>query len=109
MRRARVILSRCIAAVPLEALIWAGALVYLGFHDPTAEAQFTFCPLKNLGFDFCPGCGLGRSISYFLHGYPSLSFQIHPLGIPATFILAARSAALIIRRPPVIVRHSQLL
>lgn len=104
----RIIFNRFLSVVPLEALFWTAALIFLGFHDPTQESQFTFCPLKNLGFNFCPGCGMGRSISYFLHGYPVVAFQIHPLGIPATFILAGRIVALIIRRPPSPARYTQL-
>jgi hypothetical protein len=76
--------------LPWEALIWAGALLLLGFSSISAEHHFSLCPLYNLGFDFCPGCGLGRSISFLLHGDFKKSFNIHPLGIFAVIVLSYR-------------------
>ncbi|MFZ6013592.1 MAG: DUF2752 domain-containing protein, partial [Bacteroidota bacterium] len=48
-----------------------------------------------LGFDFCPGCGLGKSISYFFHGEISRSFATHPMGMAAVVILIFRNVDLI--------------
>ena len=52
----------------LELLLWSGGLVFLALMDPGRPPLFDFCLFKRLGVPFCPGCGLGRSISYFLHG-----------------------------------------
>ncbi len=74
----------------LEIGIWCSALIYFSVIDPTVPQLFSLCPLHNLGFDFCPGCGLGRSISYVLHGDIVASLKCHPLGIPAAIILGQR-------------------
>jgi uncharacterized protein DUF2752 len=73
----------------LEGIIWLTALIFLAFQDPGSH-HYTLCPLKNLGFDFCPGCGLGRSVTYFFHGDLSGSFHSHPLGIFAIVVLLVR-------------------
>ena len=73
-----------------EALIWMGALIILAASNP-AEHHYSLCPLDNLGFSYCPGCGLGRSIGYFFRLDIESSFYSHPLGIPATFLLIYRS------------------
>ena len=83
--------------IKLEAVIWLIGLAYLALIDPHSSTHLSFCPLHNLGFDFCPGCGLGRSISLILHGDVTVSLAAHPLGIPALLILCYR-IAVIIRR-----------
>jgi hypothetical protein len=79
-----------IKRAPLEAVIWAAGLIALAFYHPETYAHVSLCPIANLGFDFCPGCGLGRSISYLFHGQFLSSFQAHPLGIFALIILVYR-------------------
>lgn len=78
----------------LELLFWIAGLVYLALINPAAE-HFSFCLLKNLGFEYCPGCGLGASISHFLHGDVTLSFSKHPLGIFASILIVHRIITLI--------------
>ncbi len=39
-----------------------------------------FCPLVIITGLPCPGCGLSRSVWYFLTGQFSRSFSLHPLG-----------------------------
>ena len=75
--------------VNLELVIWIAALVMLAFTTPS-EHHLTLCPLSNLGFKYCPGCGLGRSISYLFRGDLKASFQMHPLGIFALGIIGYR-------------------
>lgn len=70
-----------------EPIIWASALLYLAIIDPSASGTFTLCPLHNLGLPFCPGCGLGHSVSYLLHGDVTRSLEAHPLGAAAVVIL----------------------
>ena len=73
-----------------EAMIWLIALLALAIYSPINDVHITICPLALAGFEHCPGCGLGRSISYFLHGNLNASFHAHWLGIPATFLLSWR-------------------
>ena len=75
--------------VNVELVIWIGALVLLAFTNP-AEHNFTLCPFNNLGFKYCPGCGLGRSIAYLFRGDFIRSFQMHPLGIFAVGVIGFR-------------------
>lgn len=76
--------------VGLEALIWISALFYLAFFNDPFHQHFTICPLSNAGFEYCPGCGLGNSISLLLNGYISESFNAHYFGFPAAIILLYR-------------------
>lgn len=78
-----------------ELLIWGIALLLLGVFNPQVNSNFSLCPLKNIGIN-CPGCGLGRSISYALHGNFKQSLITHPIGIPAIIILVHRILSLII-------------
>lgn len=79
-----------------EAFFWATALVWLAV---TAEADgFSFCVLRNLGFTYCPGCGIGHAIGWALRGQWSASVAAHPLGIPAAGILLHRIITLTFKR-----------
>ncbi len=80
--------------IDLEKLLWITALVFLIFVDPAKEQVFTLCLFHNLGIESCPGCGLGRSISYFYRGEISNSLSMHPLGIFAFFIILYRILSL---------------
>ncbi|SEQ78107.1 DUF2752 domain-containing protein [Pedobacter rhizosphaerae] len=84
-----------IKSFPLELLFWISALVLLATAN-AHEHHFTLCPLANLGFEgWCPGCGLGRSISYIFHGEFANSFKEHWLGFPAVLIIMHRIYTLI--------------
>lgn len=74
-----------------EAVIWFLALVYLAYFNPYHTGEhFSVCLLHLLGFDWCPGCGLGHSVSFLLHGDLSASWESHWLGLPALIILIHR-------------------
>ena len=80
---------------PIELVFWLAALFFLAVSDPT-EHEFTLCPLANLGLEaWCPGCGLGRSISALLHGSFTQSFQQHWFGAPALVIIVYRTGQLL--------------
>lgn len=81
--------------IGLEAAIWISALIFLAFINNPGHTHFILCPIKNLGFRFCPGCGLGNSISYLLHGDFYNSFLSHPLGSIALTVLIIRIIHLI--------------
>jgi hypothetical protein len=73
-----------------EMLVWVSGIIFLAAIDPTQEKIFSLCFIHTMGFKFCPGCGLGKSVSYLLHGEVVQSFQAHPLGIFALFVLIFR-------------------
>jgi hypothetical protein len=83
--------------VEWEAIFWLFGLMYLMFIDPYQVQHYTLCPFHNLGITFCPGCGLGRSISFFYHGDFFHSIKTHPLGIIAFIIIAIRVIKLSIK------------
>lgn len=82
----------------LEAVIWLLALMLFAVTNPDAGLGITICPIKLLGFSFCPGCGLGKSIAYLLHGDIHRSMDAHLLGIPAVMILVYRAFTIIFPR-----------
>ncbi len=79
-----------ILKIKLEAWLWMLGLFYLMIINPETSTHFTICPLKNLGSNFCPGCGLGVSISKIFHFNLYDSFYAHPLGLPALLIILHR-------------------
>ena len=81
-------------SVPLENIFWILALIALAAIDPGKSSHLSLCPLKNLGFTFCPGCGIGHSISWFLHGDTLRSCAAHPLGIAAVAMILYRIVTL---------------
>lgn len=73
-----------------EGVMWLIGLAYLFFINPYEAQKFTLCPFHNLGIEFCPGCGLGRSISFIYHFDFINSFHTHPLGIIALVLIINR-------------------
>lgn len=90
-------LKTYIRSVPLEAYIWFFSLTILALIDINEGSHFTICPLSGLGFEFCPGCGLGKSIHHLINLNFSDSFQAHPLGAAAFLILLHRIILLTLR------------
>lgn len=83
---------------PLELAFWVAALFLLATANPviaTDEHHFTLCPLAALGQHWCPGCGIGRSITQLLNGNLSASLQHHWFGLPALIILVFRVGTLL--------------
>ncbi len=74
----------------IEAFAWIVGLLILFISNPESENHYSLCLLKNSGYSFCPGCGLGHSISYLVRGEFAKSFHSHPLGIFAVVILIKR-------------------
>jgi hypothetical protein len=64
-------------------------LIIPAFIDPAANSA-TFCLFHNIGIEFCPGCGLGRSVAYLFRGDLTASFHMHPAGWLAVVVLASR-------------------
>ena len=72
-----------------EWIVLMTGLLLMIFLDPFSQAE-SICPAKRLNLQFCPGCGLGRSISQLFRGEFVTSIQTHPAGILATMIIPAR-------------------
>lgn len=72
-----------------EVTVWISALVLLAFMTPVNQ-HASLCVLKNAGLGFCPGCGLGHSISWLFRGDFVSSFHAHPLGSLAVIVLLIR-------------------
>jgi len=66
------------------------ALIALAITDPSTVGQYSLCPLKLMGIGWCPGCGLGHSISWLLHGNIKNSWHAHWIGVPALIIILFR-------------------
>ena len=82
-----------LSRIPVELIFWIAALVLLAAADPAQHQEgkhFTFCPLATIGLSWCPGCGLGRSITQLFHGELRESLHYHWLGIPAVLIIGYR-------------------
>lgn len=80
--------------VPLELIFLVGALTYLACINPAAE-HMSLCVFHWLGITWCPGCGIGHSISYALHGDWTSAWQSHFMGIPAIAIICFRITQLL--------------
>ena len=81
----------------LELIMWTFALTYLLFINPYELNHFSFCVFNMIGIDFCPGCGIGRSISMIYKGDFLGSINMHPLGIFALTIIFHRIVTLLQR------------
>ena len=71
-------------------MFWIGGLALLSFLDPARSPTFDLCLYKFIGVDFCPGCGLGRSVSFLMHGEPVQSLNAHVLGPFALIVIIFR-------------------
>jgi len=91
------IMKKLIRAVEPEAILWVLALLALVFIDPYGSNHFSFCIFRNLGFESCPGCGLGRAIALIYRGEPAASFEAHPLGIITFAFIVGRIIKLLFR------------
>ncbi len=78
-----------------ETVLWLSGLLYLFFINPYNEQSFSLCLFHNLGIDFCPGCGIGRSISFIYHLDFLNSFNAHPLGLIAFMLIIHRIITLL--------------
>jgi hypothetical protein len=73
-----------------EITVWITALTLLALMNPSTDTHYSFCVFKFIGIHYCPGCGLGHSISYLFHGNLRASFVAHPLGAVAVVVIIAR-------------------
>ena len=78
----------------LELIFLIISLFLLYGLDPTAN-EISLCFLHNLGFSDCIGCGLGKSIHYFLILDFQESVRHHWFGMFSVFIILYRISQLI--------------
>ena len=78
-----------------ELAAWVISIVLLATMDPHLDAHFSFCLFHFVGIPFCPGCGLGHSISFLFRGELHNSFSAHPLGLFAVLVILFRVYQLI--------------
>ena len=82
-----------LAFAHLELIVWTTAIVILYFLPETPGPSL--CVFKAVGFNHCPGCGIGMSIHYALHFQIMQSWDAHPMGILAVLIIFMRIKQLI--------------
>ncbi|WP_456427823.1 DUF2752 domain-containing protein [Rhodocaloribacter sp.] len=87
--------TRRLRRIPPEAVLWTTGLIALACTDPNAESLFGLCVFKALGFEFCPGCGLGHAVAHLFRGEWAASFAAHPLGPFAVVVLSGRVGSLV--------------
>lgn len=80
----------------IEMAFWLGGLLWLAF-SPMGHDHITICPIGAMGFDWCPGCGLGHAIHALFQGHWQASWQHHPFAVPAVLILLHRIYSLFIQ------------
>lgn len=73
-----------------EVAAFSIGLLLLAFMDPYTATGPGLCLLENLGFQYCPGDGLGHSISFFFRGELSNAMEANVLGPFAVLILSGR-------------------
>lgn len=73
----------------LEWFTFLSGLLLLGLMDP-GTTGVSFCLFDLAGIDFCPGEGLGHSISYTFRGDFDQAMTAHFMGPSAVLILSGR-------------------
>lgn len=72
-----------------EWLVFSIGLLLLALMSPS-DAGSSLCLFDWIGFDFCPGEGLGHSISYTFRGNFEAALEAHFAGPAAVLILTLR-------------------
>lgn len=78
---------------PFELIFWIAAIFSLAMSDPNTP-HYSLCLFRLLGWQHCPGCGLGHAIAFLLRGNLSASWHSHPLGGFAAIVIICRIADL---------------
>ena len=71
-----------------ELFVWVIAVIIL-FFLPEKPGQ-SLCIFKAIGFNHCPGCGIGTSMHHALHFEFAQSFMDHPMGIFGVLVIFIR-------------------
>lgn len=73
----------------IEWVVFSAGLLALAFMSPE-NAGTSFCMFEFAGIEFCPGEGLGHSISYTFRGELNAAVEAHFFGPFAVIILSLR-------------------
>jgi hypothetical protein len=73
-----------------EIVAFGGGLLLLALMDPNTASGPGLCILENIGFEYCPGDGLGHSISFIFRGEFDNALKSNMLGPFALAILSGR-------------------
>tara|TARA_R110002020_G_scaffold157109_1_gene339491 strand:- start:10 stop:351 length:342 start_codon:yes stop_codon:yes gene_type:complete len=84
------VITQWMSNLPLELIFWIGSIIAVLFLDPHASSHLSLCPLSQLGFEWCPGCGLGRSMNLLARGELQASWNMHPLALLAYVVIISR-------------------
>ncbi|MDF2157973.1 DUF2752 domain-containing protein [Algoriphagus sp. CAU 1675] len=79
-----------VSQFPLELMFWMASMIAILTLNPSADAHFSLCPLSQLGIEWCPGCGLGRSMNLLARGEFQESWSMHPLAMLAYLVILSR-------------------
>ena len=93
-----LIKDKIVKQIRPEAILWIAALIYLITINPLRGGHLDFCVFHLIGIENCPGCGLGRSMSFLFHGDLVNSIRMHPLGIIAVILIVHRIITLFYER-----------
>lgn len=83
-------MNKWISHFPLELVFWTASILAVILLDPAHDQHLSLCPLSQLGFDWCPGCGLGRAMNLLAHGDFESSWTLHPLASLAYVVIFSR-------------------
>ena len=78
-----------------EVLAFSAGLLLLAFMNPESTGGINFCLFEQMGITFCPGDGLGHSISYTFRGDLSNALEANFLGPFALVLLSGRIVQLV--------------
>ncbi|MEX0770302.1 MAG: DUF2752 domain-containing protein [Balneolaceae bacterium] len=81
----------------LEWTILLGGMILLAWMDPYANNGFSLCLLDAFNI-YCPGDGLGHSISFIFRGLWLEAWQSHPAGFLAVIVITWRIYHLTFKR-----------
>ncbi|MDZ7660273.1 DUF2752 domain-containing protein [Fodinibius sp.] len=73
-----------------EIAAFSVGLLLLALMDPKTASGPGLCLLENLGFQYCPGDGLGHSISFIIRGEFDNALEANILGPFALIVLSGR-------------------
>ena len=73
----------------MEWVAFLTGLILMATMDPFTTGP-SFCIVEQLGFNYCPGEGLGHSIAFLFRGDFEASLQANLLGPLAVIILSLR-------------------
>ncbi|GGZ32807.1 hypothetical protein GCM10007049_28010 [Echinicola pacifica] len=81
--------------IPWELVFWIAVIPAILLISPQEAAHFSLCPLSAVGWDWCPGCGLGRGMKLITMGHFKEAMILHPLSGFAWLVIIHRIYSLL--------------